>query len=126
MDVNPTFLFVAIIILLSLAGYMMFRIRKSDCQFDKFRKYACEIAEIRLPVEFLSKRDELNVLMKDRLFMDYGGGKYYYTLDEMMDRKFDAILLDVEDIGKAAIFKQAVQRPSRKSSLSSNPKQKTG
>lgn len=31
----------------------------------------------------------------------------------MMDKKYDAIMLDVHDIGKAAIFERSAHRPSR-------------
>lgn len=98
---DNTLLLIAIIVILFFAAYMMFRIRKSDNQFNKFRNHACDIAGIRTPDDWLAKRKVLNVLMKDRMFMDYGYGRYYYTLDEMMDRKLDSIMVDVEAIAKA-------------------------
>ena len=44
-------------------------IKKNDAMFKLMREHACSISAIRLPEEWISKRDELNGLMYDKYFM---------------------------------------------------------
>lgn len=109
---GPLFILIGIIVLI----YVFYvHIKNNDKQYKLFRSHSKSIAAIRTPVEFLSKRDELNGLMENKLFMKQRDGEYFYTLDDMMDARFHAILKDVADIAKIADkFKRAANRPSRK------------